>query len=321
MLNNPRMDQRKIETLWAHVHWLGTLAAAGSFTAAAQRLAVSKAAMSQRIAELEKAAGVPLVRRTTRSVRLTEAGQRLVDATGTAFEQIERAFASVQDLAGEPRGLLRLSAPVALGRQRIVPLLPPFLRRHPELRIELELSDRLVSLAQEGFDLAIRHAASVPDTHVAWTLCETRTLLVASRSYLARRGRPDEPADLAGHDCLHYLRAGEAPTWSFEPARPAGKEAGTRVSVAVRGPFAANNSEALREAVLAGAGIALLPDFSAQRAVTAGRLTVLLPRWRAVGGFAGRIHAVRAYTPHVPRAVQALVAHLRESLRDGFGAA
>jgi DNA-binding transcriptional LysR family regulator len=320
MVNNPPMKMRKIDAFWSHVHWLGMLATAGSYTAAAQRLGVSKAAMSQRIAELEQAAGVALVRRTTRSVRLTEAGEQLVDATRAAFEQIERGFAGVKDLAEAPRGLLRVTAPVALGRQQIVPLLPPFLQQHPDLRIELELADRIVSLAQEGFDLAIRHAASVPDTHVAWVLCETRTWLVATRGYLQRRGAPSAPADLAGHDCLHYLRGGASPTWSFEPARPARGAAQThgRVSVAVRGSFAANNSEALREAALAGTGIALLPDFSAQPEVAAGKLVVVLPQWRSVDAFGAQVFAMRPHSPHVPRAVQALVAHLRASLQAGF---
>src|SRR5688572_25589206 len=169
--NNAGMEQRKIETLWAHVHALGVLGGAGSFTAAAQRLGISKAAMSQRVAELERAAGVALVRRTTRSVRLTEAGQQLVDDTRAAFADIDRSFAGVRDLAGAPRGVLRVTAPVALGRQEVVPRVPAFLRQHPDVRIELDLSDRFVSLAQEGFDLAIRHVAAVPDTHVAWTLC------------------------------------------------------------------------------------------------------------------------------------------------------
>src|SRR6476469_8467090 len=100
-----KMDVRKIESLWSHVHGLGVLQRAGSFTAAAQRLGLSKAAMSQRVAELERAAGVPLVRRTTRSVRLTEAGERLVEATRGAFQQIEQGFAGVQDLVGEPHGV------------------------------------------------------------------------------------------------------------------------------------------------------------------------------------------------------------------------
>jgi len=313
MLNNSRVNERKIESLWAHVHWLTVLSTSGSYTAAAQRLNVSKAAMSSRIAELERAAGLPLVRRTTRSVRLTEAGQQLVDATRSAFAQIEHSFAGVRDLAATPRGVLRITAPVALGRQQLVPRLPAFLRAHPEVRIELDLSDRLVSLAQEGFDLAVRHSAAPPDTHVAWTLCATRSLLVASRAYLRRRGTPREPQELAQHDCLHYLRPGETPTWSFERAKPP-----QRLAVPVKGPFSANNSEALREAALAGLGIALLPDFSAQSGLAAAKLVRVLADWRPVGSFAEQLYAIRPYGPYVPRAVQAFVSHLRDAFRPGF---
>ena len=308
------MDDRRIEALWPHVHSLTVLATTGSFTAAAQRLAISKAAMSQRVAELERAAGVPLVRRTTRSVRLTEAGERLVESTREAFAQIAQGFAGVRDLASTPRGVVRVTAPVALGRQQIVPRLPEFLRAHPEVRVELELSDRLVPLAQEGFDLALRHTAAPPDTHVAWPLCETRSWLVATRGYLRKRGTPHQPQDLSTHDCLHYLRPGETPTWSFVPDK-----GGARVAVPVRGSFSANNSEALREAAMAGLGIALLPDFSAQAALRAKRLVVVLPRWRPVGAFGGHIYAVRPYSPYVPRAVQALVAFWKEALKEGFG--
>jgi DNA-binding transcriptional LysR family regulator len=218
--------------------------------------------------------------------------------------------------------VLRVSAPVALGRQQIVPRLAGFLRAYPQVRVELELSDRLVAMAQEGFDVALRHTAAPPDTHVAWPLCTTRSWLVASRAYLRRAGAPATPAELAMHDCLHYLRPGDTPTWSFEPdAARAGRPAvpGARVSVAVRGVFAANNSEALRELALAGCGIALLPDFSAARDVAAGRLTVVLPGWRSVGAFGSRIHAIRPYSPQVPRAVQAFVAFLREAMKGGFG--
>lgn len=310
------MDDRRIETLWSHVHALTVLGLQGSYTAAARRLGVSKAAMSQRIAELERAAGVALVLRTTRSVRLTEAGQQLVDTTRGAFESIGTAFAGIRDLAAMPRGLLRVTAPVALARQQLVSRLADFLRAHPEVRIELDLSDRLVPLAQEGFDLAIRHTATPPETHVAWRLCSTRSVLVASRAYLRRRGAPGLPADLSTHDCLHYLRAGDAPAWQLVSQAAAGPA--TKVTVPVAGCIAANNSEALREAALSGLGIALLPDFSAQAALKAGRLVQVLPGWAPEGSFAEHIYALRPYSPHVPRAVQALVAHLRATLREGF---
>lgn len=304
------------DTLWSPIHALGVLGDLASYTAAAQRLGLSKAAMSQRISDLERAAGVPLVQRTTRSVRLTEAGQQLVDATRDAYAQIERGFSGVQELATEPRGLLRLTVPVALGRQRIVPHLPAFLRRHPAVRLELDLSDRLVALAQEGFDLAIRHTSHPPETHVAWRLADTRALLVAAPSYLARRGTPGHPTDLVDHDCLHYPRPGEAPRWQFRQTPDDGVPASAHVTVAIRGPFGANNSEVLREAAVAGLGIALLPDFSAREALAGGALVAVLPDWCSVGAFGEQLYALRPYGVQVPRAVRALVEHLREALVD-----
>lgn len=312
------MDAKNIELLWTHLHWLIVLAQQGSYTAAAARLGVSKAAMSQRIAELERAAGVPLVRRTTRSVRLTDAGQRLVDDTRAPFEQIAHSFAGVRDLAGVPRGLLRVTAPVAFARQQLVPRVADFLRANPEVRLALDLSDRLSALAVEGFDLAIRHAASVPDTHVAWQLCATRSVLVASRAYLRRRPAPQTPQDLSQHDCLHYPRAQDMPAWTLESSN--GRRAVERVTIPVAGPFAANNSEALRDAALAGLGIALVPDFSAQAALQTGKLVQVLPQWTPVGAFAEQLYAVRPYASHVPRAVTVFVAWLREVLKDGFAA-
>lgn len=305
---------KQVDALWSHLHWLVALADMGSFTAAAGRLGVSKAAMSHRISELERAAGVPLVRRTTRSMRLTEAGAHLVTQTRAHFAEIDRTFASVKDLARTPTGLLRVTVPVALGRQRIAPLLPDFLKRYPGMRVELELSDHLSSLAKEGFDLAIRHAPSVPDTHVAWRLSKTHSLLVATRGYLRKHGQPRVPQDLTEHNCLHYMRGSVVPNWTFEPR----KGAGERVAVQIAGSFAANNSEVLREAALGGLGIALVPDFSAQDHISAGKLEVVLPDWRIDGAFGEHLWAVRPHGAHVPRTVKALVDFLREQFGKGF---
>lgn len=302
-------DYRK-ELLWSHIYWLGVLKEAGSYTAAAQRLGVSKASMSLRITELEQASGVALVRRTTRSVRLTEAGAALVSQTRGAFEQIEQGFEGVRDLSDRPRGAVRISAPVALGRQRIVPLIAPFLREYPEIRIELDLSDHLSSLTREGFDLAIRHASTIPETYVAWLLTPTATILTAAPSYLQAHGMPSSPEALAEHNCLHYLRASTAPAWSFAPVQCPTE----RVSVAIRGNFSANNSEALRQLALDGQGIALLPDFSAQEDIHAGRLRHLMQNWKPVGAFGDAIYAIRPYSAYVPKAVRVLVQYLKKEM-------
>ncbi len=300
--------------LWSHLHLLTVIAQTGSFTQAAQRLGLSKAAVSQRVAELERSVGVTLAQRTTRSVRLTDAGQRLVDNTTESFAHIARSLGSARDLADQPRGVVRLTAPVALGRQQIAPSLDAFFKRYPDIRVELALSDEVVNLAQEGFDLAVRHTSAAPDNHVAWRLCSSRTLLLATAGYLRRRGTPAQPGDLVDHDCLAYLRSGPA-LWMFERAAAAEPE---RISVTVQGPLRANNSELLRDAVLAGLGIAQLPDFSAAAALRGGRLREVLPTWKPVGFFGDAIFAIRPWSPTTPRAVQLLVAHLRTSLASGF---
>ena len=300
---------------FADLHLLTVLAETRSYTQAARRLGISKASVSGRIADLERAAGVPLVRRTTRSVGLTQAGQQLVDETRASFDRIAQSFAGIRDLAGSPRGLLRVTAPVALGRQVVAPSLPPFLQKYPEIRLELDLSDRLANLPQEGFDLAVRHTQAPPETHVAWQLCPSRSLLVASADYLRRHGRPAHPSELAGRDCLLYLRDTAGQGWSFE--RGSGRRA-ERVLVPVDGPLRANNSEVLREAVLGGLGIGLLPDFSAAGHLGPRALVQVLPEWRPLGFFGDGIYAIRPWAPQVPRAVQCFVDHLKAVFARGF---
>jgi DNA-binding transcriptional LysR family regulator len=282
------MKNPKIETLWTHLHWLTVLAEQGSFTRAAERLDVSKAAMSQKIKEIEMLAGVPLVQRTTRSVRLTDAGLRLV-------EELRQPFA------------------------QLVPRITGFLRANPEVRVQLEVSDRLVSLTTEGFDLAIRHSDSLPDTHVAWRLCPTETLAVASVDYIKRHGMPSSPAELQRHQCLYYPRGSEQPGWSFV-ARHSTEGKVDQVRVPVSGPFATNNSESIRDAAAEGLGIALLPDFSAQQALADGRLIEVLPAWRPIGAFADSLHVVRPYAPQVSRAVTEFSSYLRGAFAEGFAA-
>lgn len=308
---------------WGHVHLLGVIAQLGSLTLAARRLGLSKAAVSQRLAELERVVGLPLAQRTTRSVRLTDAGQQLVDDTAGAFAGIAHSVASVRDLGGQPRGRVRVTAPVALGRQHLAPALETFFTAWPEVRVEMELSDRLANLAREGLDLAIRHTSAPPDNQIAWKLCATRTLLVASSRYLARKGMPADPSELADHDCLTYLRPGPA-AWLFERASAVGRARRStepkRVSVTVQGPLRANNSEVLRDAVAAGLGIAQVPDFSVAGAIHAGELREVLPGWTPVGFFGDAIYAIRPWSPTTPRPVQLVVEHLRAAFAAGFTA-
>ncbi len=312
---SPLKAEARDELLWSQLQALIAVARLGSFTKAAQRLGLSKAAVSQRVADLERHLDQQLVQRTTRSVRLSEAGLRLVEQAEPGLALLNRSLSEAREAAGTPRGLLRVTAPVALGRQHVAPALPAFFERYPELRIELDLSDRLVPLAQEGFDLAIRHTSAPPETHVAFKLCASRALLTASPAYLARAGVPRHPAELAQHRCLPYLRPGPA-QWFFE--RGAGGGTPERIRVPVQGLFRASNSEVLRDAALSGVGIALLPDFSAGEAVREGRLVEVLPEWRPVGFFGDAIYAIHPWSSHTPQGVRRLVEHLKGVMDGGY---
>ncbi len=310
------MSARDIARMLPDLHMLTVIAETRSLTQTARRLGIAKSSVSMRLKDLERALDLPLVRRTTRSITLTAAGLQLVDETRASFAHIEQGVASAKDLAGTPRGLVRMTAPVALGRQHIAPSIPSLLTRYPDIRLELDLSDRFVNLVQEGFDLAIRHASRVPESHIAVVLCESRSMLLASADYLARRGCPEHPSELARHDCLLYLRDAGATSWSFE--RTQGRRPPQRVSVPVRGPLRANNSEVLREAVVGGLGIALLPDFTASSGSAADALVPVLPDWHPVGFFGERLQAIRPWSPRTPRAIQCVIDHLRKSLGSGF---
>ena len=173
------MREIRPEIYWTHLYWLTVLEEQKSYTRAAEKLAVSKSAISQKISELERVTGKTLVHRTTRSVTLSEDGLRLVAELNEPFGQIREIFTGTCDEEGGPlRGTLRLTAPVAFSRQQLVPAITPFLHQHPQLHLQLEVTDRLVSLASEGFDLAIRHCRRelLPETHVAWPLCRTATV-------------------------------------------------------------------------------------------------------------------------------------------------
>lgn len=302
----------KIAPLLGDIHLLVVLSQTRSFTRTAKRLNISKASVSSRISELERTIGTPLVNRTTRSVGLTEGGHRLVAESLPALEQIDAGFTAVKDLSDTPGGILRVTAPVAFGRQHLTPKIVTFLRLFPDIRLQLELTDRIVNLTHEGFDVAIRHTSAAPDNYVARPLCETRSVLVASEDYLHRRGIPIHPSELTSHDCLLYLGTTRADTWSFLPSNDDSED--KPVLVQVKGPLMANNSEMLREVVLEGLGIGLLPDFSATSSLDK-KLIPILPDWQVQGFFGNHIYVLRPWAPRVPRAVQCFVEYLQASFK------
>jgi DNA-binding transcriptional LysR family regulator len=170
----------------------------------------------------------------------------------------------------------------------------------------------------EGFDLAIRHSSSPPDTHVAWTLCSSRPTLVASPDYFDQHAAPKHPDELADHACLRYPRQSGETIWHFERREITRADHRDKISMPVSGPLSANNSEVLRDAAIAGLGIALIPDFSAKQALSSGTLVEVLTDWRPVDSFAEQLYAIRPYATHVPRAVRLFIQFLRTRFKDGF---
>jgi LysR family transcriptional regulator, regulator for bpeEF and oprC len=242
-----------------------------SFSAAAQQLGMSGPGVSKAIARLERRLGVRLLNRTTRKVSLTDEGQAFLDRCRQILIDVQDAEELLVSRQVSPRGRLRVQMPVGFGRRVILPALPDFLARYPELAIDIDLSDRIVDLVEEGLDVAIR-IGEIPDSRViARKLCVLRFVTCAAPSYLARHGEPRTPDDLRQHRCLPYWvpQTGRHREWLF--ARD-----GATFTLPVTGRLNINNSEALIDASAAGAGLVMVATFLAAEAVAAGKLRVVL---------------------------------------------
>jgi DNA-binding transcriptional LysR family regulator len=242
---------------------------AEGFSAAARRLGVSKSAVSKQVARLEDRLAVRLLNRTTRRLSLTEAGATFYDSCRAVLDAAETAEREVSELAAAPRGLLKLNAPMSFGFLHLAAAIPQFHAQFPQISVDVAMNDRFVDLVEEGYDLAIRIGALGDSSLVARRIAPSRAVICASPDYLARRGRPATPGDLARHDCLLYANKDQPRVWSL--LGPAGSQ-----KVTVRGPLIANNGDALAAAALGGMGIASLPTFIVGRHLRAGRLEVLL---------------------------------------------
>ena len=244
----------------------------GSFSAAARALGLSKSAVSKHVTALEERLGVRLLNRTTRRLALTEVGFAYRHSAARLVAEIDE----VETLAGrhsvEPRGRLKIAAPVSFAITRLAPLLPEFLARHPHLEVELSLNDRFVDLLEEGFDLAVRVGTLRDSSLIARRLALARMVCVASPPYLERRGVPQHPDDLRHHACLRYTYGRNPDVWEF-------RRGGERVTVKVGGPIAANNGEVLVAAAVGGLGIVCPPDFIGAGELERGRLVPILSEW------------------------------------------
>lgn len=282
-----------------------TVVQARSFSAAAQQLGQTKSAVSKQVARLERSLGVKLLHRTTRSQSLTEAGQALYLRAAQGVALAEEARAELAHLSASPRGTLRVTAPMTFGKFCVAPAVLAFLERYPEVKVQLTLLDRNVDLADEGFDLAIRLAQSLPDQVVARKLTDIRYLVCASPGYVQDNPPLRSPADLAAHNCLYFGYGGFGDTWVFDSL--SGRE-----SVQVAGNFTVNSSDVIRDALLAGSGVGVLPSFVVEAELRDGRLLQLLPEWRPQGEFGASAYAVWLPDRHLPPKLRVFIDFLLE---------
>lgn len=278
---------------------------AGTFSGAAQRLGITKSAVSKRIALLEATLGVRLLQRTTRSLSLTEAGERFYAHASTAVEAMDQAERAATELQEQPRGRLRVVALMAFARLHLVPRLPEFAARYPDLGIDLVLDDHATRIAFNEYDVALRAGVLQDSTFIARKLAPLRSVVCASPGYLERHASPQRPQDLLAHECFGYSYSTEATTWTF-------RRNGRSQSVDVTGSLQINNSEALCEVVLRGMGIARLPTFIAAPHIAEGRLVALLPQYTMPSK---DLHVVFAERTYLPQKVRVFI----DFVVDAFG--
>jgi DNA-binding transcriptional LysR family regulator len=277
----------------------------GGFTAAAAALGLPKSTVSRKVAQLEERLDARLLQRSSRKLGLTEVGRAYYERCQRIVADIAAAEQLVADLQESPRGLLRVTAPVDVGGQYLGGLIAEFLAGQPEIAVELLLTDRVVDLIEERLDLGVRFGP-LPDSNlVARRLGGIRTYLVASPAYLARRGAPAHPDDLAAHDLVGFVPVSRLRRWRLAGPR------GMRVELSLPGRLTTNGMFAVRDAVRAGLGITLLGDFAVAEDLAAGRLARVLPGWH---GDDGELFAVYPSTRNASPKLKAFLAFLAARL-------
>jgi len=291
---------------WNELAVFAQVVRAGGFSAAAAELGVAKATVSEHVRRLEQRLGVRLLQRSTRSLSLTEAGAACFRHSERLLEEGELATRAAVALHTKPTGLLRVTAPETFGALHVAPVIAALLAEHPSLDVALSLTTAAVDLVQGRFDLAIRIGTLPPSRLVARRLATVQQVVVAAPGYLRRRGLPGSPAELAEHDALQFLPLGWGDEW-----RLSGPGARGERRIPVRPRFASDSGEALLAAALAGAGLALLPDWMVYRELASGALVRLLPGWARRNVPVHALHASAARAPAKVRlCVEALVRHI-----------
>ena len=280
---------------------------AGSFIRAADHLDTSNAAVTRQVAALERHLGTRLLNRTTRKISLTSSGEAFIEKARQILDEVAEAESMASERGAEPGGVLRLSAPLSFGIAHLSRLMPGFRARYPKLRLDIDLSDRLVDLAGEGIDVALRIAREPSPNLVARRIAPIRMVLCASPIYLKKRGTPKHPAELADHETLSYTYLSAGDSWRFV------REGGASATVRVRPSVHATNGELLRELALAGGGIILQPTFIVGRDLMRGSLIALLPEWRYLDF---SLYAVYLSQRQLATKVRVFIDYLLESIGE-----
>lgn len=250
---------------WEGLDEFVAVAECGQFTAAAERLGVSSSHVSRQIARLEECLQARLLYRSTRKVSLTEAGQTFLQHCRNLLDARDEAWRAVSDLSAEPKGLLRMTCAVAYGERFVVPLVNEFMALHPQLSVDIQLTNRPLDLLHEGLDLAIRLGRLGDQRLVATRLAPREMYLCAAPAYLERAGTPQSLAELGRHNCL----VGSSDLWTFA-------ENGTETQLRVQGNWRCNSGAAVLDAALRGFGLCQLPDYYVQEHLGSGALVSLL---------------------------------------------
>ncbi|HVI89507.1 MAG TPA: LysR family transcriptional regulator [Dongiaceae bacterium] len=279
-----------------------------SFTAAAQALGLSKAAVSKQISDLEAHLGAALLHRTTRRLNVTEAGQLYFERCQRLLDELDTAEAEMRNLQAEPSGRLKISAPGNFGEAVLGPIICELQKRYPKITLQIELSNRFVDLLEEGFDAALRIRTTLPDSSlIVRRLCPVDRVAVAAPAYLKKHGVPKHPRDLADHNCMIYTLSTAPYDWTFNT--PNGPH-----TVRVGGTIQSNNSQLLVEPLRAGSGIALLPAFSVGADIQSGKLKRILDQFPVDRH---DLYVVYPHNRHLSPKVRVLVDLLADWFADG----
>jgi DNA-binding transcriptional LysR family regulator len=279
---------------------------ARSFTGAAVKLGTSSGQASKLVSRLEAELGVRLLNRTTRAVSETEAGRAYFERIRAVLDEIDNLDLAIRNVAQNPRGRLRLTAPLTFGTVELARALNVFAAGYPEIELDVSFSDRVVNLVDEGFDVAVRVGRPSDTSLIARKLCDVRVVLVGSEAYLAAQGEPSAPEDLPRHACIIDTNFREPGRWPFRSA-----DGGT-IAVPVTGRLHYSNAEACLGAAEAGLGLACLPSFVAGPAIAAGKVRALLTSFEPEPF---GVHALYPHSRHLAAKVRVLVDFLAARYR------